>query len=69
MVRNACLILAFGLAGCATEPADNTAEVAQINARNALGETAALRDRVDQLESDKEDLESRLYDIEAKLGM
>ena len=52
----ACLAV---VGGCKEQPTTDQVEVADVNGRNALMRVAELTDRVDQLETDKSEIEDR----------
>jgi cell division protein FtsB len=65
-MRWTVLLVALALAACG--PSKDAVDVADVNARNALDQISSLRSRVDQLESENEQLKMRLDYIEAEIS-
>jgi len=61
------IALALLLSGCEKHMSYDELDATRVNAINALAEAQAAKDRAEQLESDLEDAQQKLADMEAKL--
>ncbi|HZV84618.1 MAG TPA: hypothetical protein VFF48_06485 [Brevundimonas sp.] len=57
-MRSAVLFFLMSLAACG--PSEDSVDVADVNARNALAEVSSLRGRVDELESQVQGLQNEV---------
>lgn len=71
MWKHRVMGIAAALAVCSCSerpPTRDDVEVADVNARNALNQASALRDRAQELEDKIDDLEGRVEELEGRLG-